>query len=321
VSEQTYSHGVVTRRVGAPGGRIVTGGDRLLATDDGYFPRSSSVLRRIHEQRAVGLLYGQRALGIGAIMPLNFVGTILHTRALEKPFQRLTHTGKAFETIYFGPRAEADRVLAFVRGLHEQVTGVLPEDIGAFSTGTPYSAFDPELMLWTVAVIADSAQFFYELFVRRLSDEERNALWSDYVRFGELFGMPRDAAPSSYAEFRSYWDERLASEDVHLSRDARHVGSAIMFEIPVPTMQAPAMRVHNLIMLGSLPPLVRRLYGLRWTRAHAAAFAATVASMRVSRPLLPRSVRAGANTAFFDRVAATERARFDRGEAIPGALA
>jgi hypothetical protein len=51
--------------------------------DDGYFPRESSILRRVHEERAVGLLYGQRALGIGAIAPLNFIGTRLHSRVGE----------------------------------------------------------------------------------------------------------------------------------------------------------------------------------------------------------------------------------------------
>jgi uncharacterized protein (DUF2236 family) len=289
--------------------------------DNGYFPRGTSILRHVHEQRAVGLLYGQRALGIGAIMPRNFIGTILHTRARDRPFQRLAHTGKAFETIYFGSRADADRVLEFVFRLHEGVSGSLPARAGRFPAGTRYSAFDPEMMLWTVAVIADSAQRFHELLVRPLSHDEREALWQDYVRFGELFGMPREVAPRTYAEFRAYWNERLASEDAFLTEDAHHVGSAIMFEIPVPASRAPAMRVHNLIMLGSLPPEVRRLYGLRWSPAHAAAFRGAVRSLRAGRPLVPRSVRMGANTTHFDRVAAAERALARRGEPIPGALA
>jgi hypothetical protein len=42
-------------------------------------------------------------------------------------------------------------------------------------------------------VIADSAQVFYEMLVSPLSERER--LWQEYIRFGELFGMPREAAP------------------------------------------------------------------------------------------------------------------------------
>ena len=162
-----------------------------MLSDAGYFPRGASILRRVHDERAVGLLYGQRALCIGALAPLNYVGTSEHSYAKLTPFRRLAHTGKAFETVYFGSRQEADRVLAYVHKLHERVNGTLPEDAGVTPAGTPYSAFDPALMLWTVAVIADSAQYFYELLVRRLSDGEREQLWQDYVRFAELFGMPR----------------------------------------------------------------------------------------------------------------------------------
>src|SRR5436305_12582616 len=186
-------------------------------SDEGYFPPGRSLLRHVHRQRAVGLLYGQRALGIGAIAPLNFVGTLLHTRALGTPFQRLVHTAKMFETIFFGSRAEADEVLEAVERLHHRVRGELPEDAGPVRAGTPYSAFDPELMLWTVAVIADSAVCFYELFVRRLSDTEREALWQDYIHFAELFGMPREVAPPTHRAFRSYYEQKLSSDEVFLT--------------------------------------------------------------------------------------------------------
>jgi uncharacterized protein (DUF2236 family) len=169
----------------------------MQVSSDGYFPRATSMLRRVHEERLVGLFYGQRALCIGALAPLNYVGTSEHSYARLTPFRRLAHTGHAFETIYFGSRSEADRVLGYVRKLHEKVRGTLPEDAGMIPAGTPYSALDPELMLWTVAVIADSAQCFYELFVRRLTGAEREELWQDYIRFGELFGMPREAVPAS----------------------------------------------------------------------------------------------------------------------------
>jgi uncharacterized protein (DUF2236 family) len=289
-------------------------------TDRGYFPKGQSVLREVHAERAVGLLYGQRALAIGALAPLNFVGTRRHSRHFDKPFQRLARTGKAFETIFFGTRAEADRILGIVERMHGRVEGELPEAVGVTPAGTPYSAFDPQLMLWTVAVIADSAQRFYELFVRRLSDDERDRLWSDYVRFGELFGMPRDDVPSSYAEFRHWWDQRLRSPELHLTDEARYVGNAIMFGIPVPTTRAPAMALHNLIMLGSLPRRVRNEYRLSWSPAHELAFRGAVATLKASRPLTPQSLLRGWNTDNFDRVADRERWLLANGKPVKGAL-
>lgn len=233
------------------------------------------MLRRVHEERLVGLFYGQRALCIGAVKPLNYVGTSEHSYAKLTPFRRLVHTGHAFEKIYFGSRSEADRVLDYVDKLHERVSGVLTKDAGATPAGTPYSAFDPALMLWTVAVIADSAQRFFELFVSPLSGAECEALWQDYRRVAELFGMPLADAPRSYPEFREYWDAQLAGEDLFLSEEARYIGYATGFEIPMPATHRLGKRIHDLLMLGSLPPRIRELYELPFTPTQAAAFRAT----------------------------------------------
>jgi uncharacterized protein (DUF2236 family) len=292
----------------------------MFADSDGYFPRGSSVLRQVQEERLVGLFYGQRALCIGALKPLNYVGTSEHTRAKLTPFKRLVHTGNAFETVYFGSRTEADKVLSYVGRMHDRVHGTMPEDAGVTKAGTPYSAYDPELMLWTVAVMADSAQCFYELFVRRLSDQEREAFWQDYVRFAGLFGMPPDAAPASYPEFRAWWRERLASDELYLTEEARYVGYATAFEIPLPRRSQPGKRVHDAIMLGSLPPRVREIYGLRYDPRQVTAFRAGTAALRTARRLAPPPLARGYNTRSFELVAKTERRRVARGEPTPQIL-
>lgn len=275
------------------------------------------MLRRVHEEHLVGLFYGQRALCIGALAPLNYVGTSEHSGGKLTPFKRLARTGKAFETIFFGTRTEADRVLEHVHRLHERVNGVLKEDAGTTPAGTPYSAYDPALMLWTVAVIADSAKYFFELFVRRLGADELEALWQDYLRFGELFGMPRSAAPSSYSEFRSYWRDRLASDKLFLTDEARYIGYATAFEIPMPLIRQPGKRVHDLIMLGSLPPRVRSLYGLSFSTSQALKFTVVTQAIRGARGIAPRSLAKGWNTDAFEMVADTERRRIEQGVPTP----
>lgn len=275
------------------------------------------MLRKVHEEHLVGLMFGQRALCIGALAPLNYIGTANHSQAQLAPFRRLVHTGNAFEKIFFGTRAEADRVLAYVRLLHEDVKGVLADDAGVHPAGTPYSAMDPALMLWTVAVIADSAQRFYELLVRKLSDAEREALWQDYLRFGELFGMPREGSPANYGEFRAYYRDKLASDEMFLTDEARYIGYATAFEIPMPRLQQPGKRVHDLLMLGSLPPRVRELYGLRFRQPQRVAFNAAVLAIRGARQLTPAPLARGWNTGSFDRVAHTERWRIEHGKPTP----
>jgi uncharacterized protein (DUF2236 family) len=296
---------------------VTTSGAR---SDDGYFPGGSSILRHVHEQRLVGLFYGQRALCIGALSPLNYVGTSEHSYAMATPFKRLVHTGNAFETIYFGTREDADKVLAYVDKLHRRVVGELGEDAGVTPSGTPYSALDPELMLWTMAVIADSAERFYELFVRPLSAAEHEALWQDYVSFAVLFGMPREAAPATYPEFRRWWEAKLAGAEMFLTDEARYVGYATAFEIPLPRLDQGAKRIHDLIMVGSLPERVRELYRLRYGRRDQLAFQVTTTAIRRARPLAPSRLTQGWNTGSFNRVAATERSRVASGRPTPQVL-
>jgi uncharacterized protein (DUF2236 family) len=263
----------------------------------------------VHGERSVGLLYGQRALLIGALEPLTYTGTMLSTRSANRPFQRLARTAKIQETVLLGTREEADRALAVVQQLHERVKGTLPEDAGVHRAGTAYSAFDPELMLWTLAVIADSGRAMYEAMVRPLSASERELLWQDYVRFGELFGLPRSEMPASYREFSAWWAERLASPDLQATAHGLEMAPLVAFRQPVPVPARGNLVAQNHIIKGTLPPRVREIFGIPWSPAHEAAFQAMTAAHRRARHLFPRNLRRGRNDVFFDVVTKAERER------------
>jgi uncharacterized protein (DUF2236 family) len=274
-----------------------------------YFPPGVSLARRVHGERAVGLLYGQRALLIGALEPLTYTGTMLSTASGNRPFERLARTAKIQETVLLSTREEADKALAAVRRLHERVKGTLPEAAGGHAAGTPYSAFDPELMLWTLAVIADSGRAMYETMVRPLSPSERERLWQDYVRFGELFGLPRSEMPRSYREFSAWWEERLASPDLQATPHGLEMAPLVAFEQPVPAAARGNLVAQNHIIKGTLPPRVREIFAIRWTRADEATFRAMTAAHRRAHRLFPRQMRRGRNDVFFDVVSKAERRR------------
>ncbi|HEY5708257.1 MAG TPA: oxygenase MpaB family protein [Solirubrobacterales bacterium] len=274
-----------------------------------YFPPGRSMARRVHGERAVGLLYGQRALLIGALEPLTYTGTMLSTAAADRPFQRLARTAKIQETILLGTREEADKALAVVNRLHERVKGTLPEAAGSHPAGTAYSAFDPKLMLWTMAVIADSGRAMYEAMVRPLTDAEREDLWQDYVRFGELFGLPRGDVPGSYREFSAWWESRMSSPDLQATEHGLDMAPLVAFEQPVPAAARGNIVAQNHIIKGTLPPRVREIFGIRWGRGHETAYRAMTAAHRRARRFFPRPVRRGRNDVFFDVVTKTEQQR------------
>ena len=280
-----------------------------MSDDTYYFPPGRSVARRVHGERAVGLLYGQRALLIGALEPLTYTGTMLSTKSGEWPFTRLARTAKIQETVLLGTREEADRALAAVHRLHARIEGKLSDAAGPHPAGAAYSAFDPQLMLWTLAVIADSGRAMYEAMVRPLRAVEREALWQDYVRFGELFGLPASEVPGSYREFYAWWQERLASPDLHATPHALEMAPIVAFEQPVPAAARANIATQNLVIKGTLPPRVREIFGIRWSNAHETAFRAIAAAHRRARPAFPYRMRRGRNDAFFDVVTQAEHRR------------
>jgi uncharacterized protein (DUF2236 family) len=277
--------------------------------EEHYFPPGRSVARMVHGERSVGLLYGQRALLVGALEPLTYTGTMLSTRAADRPFKRLARTAQIQETVFLGTRAEADEALAAVRRMHESIEGELAGPAGPHPAGTPYSAFDPELMLWTLAVIADSGRAMYEAMVRPLGDEELERLWQDYVLFGELFGLPRSEVPPTHREFRAWFDGRLASPELQATGHALEMAPLVAFEQPVPPLARGNLALQNHVIKGTLPPRVRRIFGIAWGPAHEAAFRAMTAGHRRARRLFPYPVRRGRNDYFFNLVSDTERRR------------
>ncbi|MEV0252103.1 oxygenase MpaB family protein [Nocardia sp. NPDC050712] len=282
----------------------------------GYFA-DHSMIRRVMRKRAVGLTYGQRALVLGAVHPVLYVGTAENSAHRMTPYTRLALTGKLFEAVFLGSKQEADRALEFTRKKHVPVSGALPEDAGAHHpAGTAYSASNPYLMFMTMAFAFDSAEVMHDLLVRKLTAGEREGLYQDFVRWAELFGMPADAAPADYPAFRTYLDTYLASDELFLTDEARLVGSYLAgSRVPYP-QRTPMHQVTSafyLLVQGSLPARVRALYGMRWGLVEETAYRGLAQGIRtahVELPLVPPLLRdslAGPSAPLYRLVAERER--------------
>ncbi|HEY4824491.1 MAG TPA: oxygenase MpaB family protein, partial [Solirubrobacteraceae bacterium] len=169
---------------------------------DGYFD-DGSMLRRIHRERAVALS-GPRALLMQAAHPLAVFGLLAHSSALDEPYDRLARTARTMDTIAFGSRAEADRITRRVRAMHRRVSGQLPESIGSYSAGTTYRADDPELLLWVLFSLVDSALVVYRKYVHSLTREQEARFWEDYKVVGRLFGLKAVDMPGTLEELDAY---------------------------------------------------------------------------------------------------------------------
>jgi uncharacterized protein (DUF2236 family) len=224
-----------------------------------YFT-DESMLRRVHRERALALS-GPRALLMQAAHPLAVAGLLVHSTALDDPYGRLARTAEVMGTIGFGSKADADRVSARVRAMHRQVRGKLRQPVGAYPAGTPYRADDPELLLWVLFTLADSASVVYRKYVGALDRDEESRLWDDYRVIGRLFGLRLRDMPADLDELDAYRREMLAGDRLHVSDWARERARAIVLSPPVPLAARPLLELANFVTIGLLPDRIRREYG------------------------------------------------------------
>jgi uncharacterized protein (DUF2236 family) len=225
----------------------------------GYFD-GRSMLRRIHRERALALS-GPRALLMQAAHPVAVAGLLAHSSALDEPYERLARTAQTLRIIGFGSRAEADEVTRAVRAMHRRVRGRLATTVGPYPAGTPYRADDPELLLWVLFTLVDSALVVYRKYVASLSREEEAAYWEDYKVIGRLFGLREQDLPGTIDDLDAYRRTMLEGDRLHVTDWARRRAREIVLGPPIPWSARPLLETVNFITIALLPDSIRRQYG------------------------------------------------------------
>ena len=247
-----------------------------------YFT-DDSMLRRVHREYAVALS-GPRALLMQATHPIAFEGFFAHTGALDDPYTRLSSTAAVMDTIAFGPRERADRLTRRVRAMHRRVEWEID--------GVTWRADDPDLLLWVLATLVDSALLVYQRYVGPLTRDEREAYWQDYKVVGRLFALRDEEMPDTVEDFDAYMRSMVEGDVLHLSDEARELGKQIVFNPPVPLAARPLLEVANQVTIGLLPEPIRRMYRFSWDPARGLAIRAGAEyTRRLVVPFLPGFIR------------------------------
>jgi uncharacterized protein (DUF2236 family) len=257
---------------------------------ESLFP-DDSLLRRVIREQVVGLS-GPRALLMQAAHPVAFAGFFAHTGALDEPYERLARTARVMDLVAFGPKERAQRATRRVRAMHRRVRGALAEPAGRFPAGTPYAADDPELLLWVLATLADSATLTYERYVASLSAVEKDALWADYRVVGREFGLRDREMPGDWRAFCRYMQDMVEGDVLHVTEEARELAIDVVMRPPVPLRLRPLLELVNQITIGLLPPRLRRSFGLAWDPVRAVAVRGGAEyTKRLLVPFLPERLR------------------------------
>jgi len=224
--------------------------------------------------------------------PLVAAGVTEHSDYRGDLWRRLLGTLNALYLIVYGTKDEADRAGEAVRAVHARVQGRTSMQLGPFPAGTPYSASDPDLMLWVHGTLVQTSLALYCRFVHRLSLEQQDAYCGEMALVARIFGAPAGSVPSSLTDFRAYFDERLASSEICVTEPAREVAEVILHARSLPMPLRAIAPAHRLSTAALLPPHLRAGYGLGWSGKRALALRGEAQSIRLAAaPLLPLVAR------------------------------
>jgi uncharacterized protein (DUF2236 family) len=251
-----------------------------LASRDGYFP-PESVIRRVGNTPITPFLGGGPAVLLQVAHPLVAAGVTGHSDYRRDLWRRLWRTLLALYLITYGTRAEAERAGEAVQAVHARVQGRTDVELGRFPAGTPYSASDPELMLWVHATLVEGSLRAYHRFVQPLSPAEQERYYQEMAVVARLFGTPASVIPRSLAEFRDYFSAQIAGETISVTAPARDV-AAVIVAAPLPAPMRVLIPAHRLATAGLLPPRLRDEYGLRWGPLHELALPLAARTLRLT---------------------------------------
>ena len=234
------------------------------------------------------LLGGGRALLMQLAHPKVAAGVADHSRFMADPLARLMRTMETMRSIVFDDLPRAQASLDRLEGVHRQVRGTVGQP-DALPPGTPYSARDPELLLWVHATLVDSALATFGLFVKPLSVDERREYYRETKRLGILLGVPETKLPESFEEFGAYMKETIDSDAIAVGSTAIALSQAILH--PRPLVLKPFAPLSALITAGLLPPKLRQAYGLVWNARRERILRLVAGSTRAALPLVPSVLR------------------------------
>lgn len=252
---------------------------------------SRSVAAKVNCERVVLLGWG-RAVLLQFAHPLVAAAVAEHSPFQENAIgyvRRMRRTVGAMLSLTFADETQVRAVIDRINGIHTRIHGTLRESTTHFATGTPYSAQDPELLLWVHATLIESNLLAYERFVGPLSREEKDGYCAEATEIAVMLGVARSRVPASLAELDAYLTRVLAGGPIEVTPTARDLARALLSPPLGPAV--PLFRIMRLTSIAMLPVEIRLQYEFSWSERDARRFDRATAWIRRIHPVLPLPIR------------------------------
>jgi len=250
-----------------------------MKSDPGYFG-PNSMMWRVNKEITV-LFGGARALLMHAAHPLIAAGARQTSFYQRDPWKRLIRTLSLQNSVTFGTKEEANESAHRINKLHEVIKG--KDEV----TGLIYDALDHEQLLWVHACLQISSIYFYELTVKKLTDDEKNQYHIENLKSADLVLVNIGKVPSTHTELRDWVIEKSREKDYLRNTDVALDVKNIIGGGPVPAHIKPIWPFIAFTAFNTLPKEFKEIYGIKESKLKNAILIFNLKLLKYTRPLLP----------------------------------
>ena len=250
-----------------------------MISDPGYFG-PNSMMWRVNKEITV-LFGGARALLMHAAHPLIAAGARQTSFYQRDPWKRLIRTLSLQNSLTFGTKQEADESANRINKLHEVIKG--KDEV----SGGIYDALDHEQLLWVHACLQISSIYFYELTVKKLTDEEKNQYHIENIKAAEMCLVDRSIIPETHDGLKEWVIEKSRKKDYLMTTDVAEDVKDIIGGGPVPGHIKPIWPFIAFTAFNTLPPEFKKIYGIQESKTKNLILAFNLKFLKITRPFLP----------------------------------
>ncbi len=239
------------------------------------FP-SDSVIQRVARE-SVLIIGGAATLVLQVAHPVVAKGVAQFSDFQSKPFRRLFRTLNTVYSIVFGTAEESEAIGRKMVSLHRDIAG------------PGYSGLDPEAQLWVLGTLMKSSIDLYEWSVEPLSEQEKDAYFTQMLEFGGFFGLSTPTQPHDWASFLTYYEGMISSDRLASEPVCREVTQAIV-RPKRPLLLACIAPFTRAWVTEPIPATLHPALGLRSTRWTRGCWWLTKRCLKLAR-YLPKPLR------------------------------
>jgi uncharacterized protein (DUF2236 family) len=206
---------------------------------------------------------GARAALLQLAHPMVAYAIAHHSRTRADVAGRFRRTFRSVFAMVFGDLDEAFGAARRVHAIHAAIHGVIPEAVGGWAAGTPYSANDAGALRWVHATLVDTTLVVREQLGGALPDAVKDDYVIEMNRLAALLGIPEAMRPGSHAAHAAYMRQMLSSDRIAVAPCARDMAR---FLIGRGGDHQPSLgRIAEAVTALLLPPPLADAFALRPT--------------------------------------------------------